>query len=375
MRLSFCARAMQFLLPFVLSSPRSGRIEGVLRTYSARTVMLLAGVLLLSACGKEPLYQEQGYVFGTLVDVSIYGEDEAKARAAVGDVMREFQRLHDMLHAWQPSELSELNAAFAKGERKSVSPELAAMLQDAARLSAQSGGLFNPAIGGLIEAWGFQADEFKPVQPDAEKIAALVRANPQMSDIVIEQGKAWSRNPAVRLDLGGYAKGYALDRAAVLLRGRGIHNALVNIGGNIFALGQHGKRPWRVGIQHPRKSGALASLELHDGEAIGTSGDYQRYFELDGKRYSHLIDPRSGWPVQGVQAVTILTRDPNAGLLSDASSKPLFLSGVDGWRAAARQMELPEAMLVDAEGGIHLTAALQKRLEFADKNIRAEVLP
>lgn len=338
-------------------------------------VLLLLAVLLLTACGKEPLYQEQGYVFGTLVDVSIYGEDEAQARAAVGEVMKEFQRLHGMLHAWQPSELSGLNAAFAKRGRKAVSPELAAMLQDAARLSAQSGGLFNPAIGGLIEAWGFQADEFKPVRPDAEKIAGLVKANPQMSDIVVEQGQAWSRNPAVRLDLGGYAKGYALDRAAALLRARGIRNALINIGGNILALGQHGKRPWRVGIQHPRKSGALASLDLHDGEAIGTSGDYQRYFELDGKRYCHLIDPRSGWPVQGVQAVTILTRGPHAGVLSDASSKPLFLSGVDGWREAARRMELPEAMLVDAQGGIHLTAALQKRLEFADKGMRAEVLP
>lgn len=367
--------------------------------------LVVAIVLLLSACGKEPLYHEQGYVFGTLVDVSIYGEDEAQARAAVGEVLQEFQRLHDRLHAWQPSELSELNAAFAKGEAKAVSPELAAMLRDSAQLSEQSDGLFNPFIGGLIGLWGFQSDEFKPLLPDAEKIAALVKANPRMADLVFlpspqrgegagERGATLgstlspspspasgrgevvsSRNEAVKLDLGGYAKGYALERAAELLRKRGMRNALVNIGGNIIALGQHGSRPWRVGIQHPRKSGALATLELRDGEAIGTSGDYQRYFELDGKRYCHLIDPRSGWPVQGVQAVTILTRGPNAGLLSDAASKPLFVAGKDGWRAAAQRMGLPEAMLVDAQGVIHLTAALQKRLEFADKNIDVEVLP
>lgn len=337
--------------------------------------LVVALVLLLAACGKEPLYHEQGYVFGTLVDVSIYGEDEAQARAAVGEVLREFQRLHDLLHAWQPSELSELNAAFAKGESKAVSPELAAMLRDAARLSEQSGGLFNPAIGGLIGLWGFQSDEFQPVLPDAEKIAALVKANPQMGDLVFDGDRVGSRNPAVQLDLGGYAKGYALDRAAELLRERGMHNALVNIGGNVMALGRHGDRPWRVGIQHPRKSGALATLELRDGEAVGTSGDYQRYFELDGRRYCHLIDPRSGDPVQGVQAVTILTRGPRAGLLSDAASKPLFVAGRDGWRAAAQRMELPEAMLVDGEGVIHLTAALRKRLEFADENIRVEVQP
>src|SRR3989338_6015879 len=322
-------------------------------------IIALAAALLLTACGKEPLYQEQGYVFGTLVDFSIYGEDEARARPAVNDVLQEFQRLHDMLHAWQPSELSALNAAFAKGENKAISPELETMLQDAARLSQQSQGTFNPAIGKLIELWGFHADEFKPVQPDETQVAQLVAGNPQMSDIVIEQGKARSSNPAVQLDLGGYAKG----------------NALINIGGNILALGRHGKRAWRVGIQHPRKSGALAMLELHDGEAIGTSGDYQRYFESGGKRYCHLIDPRSGYPVQGVQAVTVLTRGARAGVLSDVASKPLFIAGTSGWRVAARQMDLSEAMLVDAQGVIHLTAALQKRLEFTDKDARPEAAP
>ena len=201
------------------------------------------------------------------------------------------------------------------------------MLQDAARASAVSDGLFNPAIGGLIQAWGFQADDFKAVLPEQKKIAALVKANPQMSDLVIHSSEVASRNRSVKLDLGGYAKGYALDRAADILKQQGIHNALINIGGNVLALGTHGSRAWRVGIQHPRKPGPLATLELHDGEAIGTSGDYQRYFELDGKRYCHLIDPRTGYPVQGVEAVTILTHGEHAGLLSDAASKPLFISG------------------------------------------------
>jgi thiamine biosynthesis lipoprotein len=280
-----------------------------------------------------------------------------------------------MLHAWQPSELSELNAAFAKGESDAISAELVAILQDAAQLSQQSQGLFNPAIGGLVQLWGFHADEFKPVQPDEKQVAQWVAANPQMSDISIERGRAKSNNKFVQVDLGGYAKGYALDRAAELLRKRGIHNALINIGGNVLALGQHGNRPWRVGIQHPRKSGALATLDLHDGEAIGTSGDYQRYFMLGNVRYCHLINPRSGYPMQGVQAVTILTHGLKAGTLSDADSKPLFIAGTRGWRAAATQMGLSEAMLVDGQGNIHLTAELQKRLEFTDRNIHPEVEP
>ncbi|MDE2309705.1 MAG: FAD:protein FMN transferase, partial [Betaproteobacteria bacterium] len=326
------------------------------------------------------------------VEVSVYGEDEARARKAVTQVMQEFQRLHDLLHAWKPSALSDLNAAFARGESREVTPELAAMLKDAAQLSAQSDGLFNPAIGGLVRLWGFHADEYKAVLPDEKQLAALVAAKPQMSDITLSHpstssgqaepsptsgggGLVRSSNKAVLLDLGGYAKGYALDRAAELLKRQGIRNALVNIGGNVLALGSHGERAWRIGIQHPRKPGPIATLELHDGEAIGTSGDYQRYFEFGGKRYCHLIDPRNGRPVQGVQAVTILTHGAHAGVLSDASSKPLFISGSAGWRNAAQKMNLAEALLIDNDGTVHLTAAMQKRLEFMDSATIRKVEP
>ena len=331
-----------------------------------RSSLLLFLGLLLSACSKVPFYQEQGYVFGTLVEVTVYGTDEVRAKQGIADVMHEFQRLHDLLHAWKPSELSGLNTAIAQGKRQAVSPELAAMLQDAAKLSDQSEGLFNPTIGGLIQTWGFQADDFKAVLPDEKQITSFVKAKPQMSDLVISANEIRSTNRSVKLDLGGYAKGYALDRAASILKQQGINDALINIGGNVLALGSHGKRPWRVGIQHPRKPGALATLELRDGEAVGTSGDYQRYFEVNGRRYCHLIDPRNGHPVQGVQAVTIITHGARAGLLSDASSKPLFISGVAGWRNAANKTNLDEALLIDAEGIVHLTAAMQKRLEFTD---------
>ncbi len=348
-------------------SPRSALLPAL------PALMLL---LALAGCAREkPVYQEQGYVFGTLVEVTVYGEEDARARQAVAAVMHEFQRLQGMLHAWKPSELSDLNAAIAQGKGKEVSPELEAILVDAMQLSAQSGGLFNPSIGGLIRAWGFQADEFKAVLPEPGKIAALTRANPQMDDLVLEGHVVSSRNAAVQIDLGGYAKGYALDRAAAILRRMGVHDALINIGGNVLAMGAHGDRPWRVGIQHPRKPGPLATLDLADGEAIGSSGDYQRFFEVAGRRYCHLIDPRTGQPVQGVQAVTIITHGHWAGVLSDADSKPLFISGVQGWRQAARTMQVDEALLVDGAGKVHLTPAMQKKLEFTDKNTVTEVEP
>ncbi len=194
-----------------------------------------------------------------------------------------------------------------------------------------------------------------------------------MADLTINGTTVSSRNRAVQLDLGGYAKGYALDRAATLFRQRGIHNALINIGGNILALGTKGDRPWRVGIQHPREPRPLASLPLRDGEAIGTSGDYQRFFELDGTRYCHLLDPRSGMPARGTQAVTVLvTPRPGAGTLSDAASKPAYLGGPQ-WRAYTKRYGIEHALRVDADGRIEVSRALRDRLQF-EQGISATIV-
>jgi len=350
--------------------------HSALSTQHWLTAILMA--VSLTGCSKgEPLYQQQGFVFGTMVEVTIYGEPEERARRLSAQVFEDFDRLHHTFHAWKPGTLSRMNGIFAQSPSKAaIAPAAIPVIRDAARLSEMSGGLFNPAIGKLIKLWGFHSDEFVPVRPDPADIAKLVASNPRMSDIVIEGIEFYSKNPDVRLDLGGYAKGYALDLEASYLRSQGVKSALLNIGGNIMAIGRHGDRPWHVGIQHPRASGAIATLDLHDGEAIGTSGDYQRYFMLDGKRYCHIIDPRTGYPAQGVQAVTVvIPPGPLAGTLSDVASKPMFISGVAGWRRAAADMGVADAMLIDGQGQIHLTAAMARRVQFTDPKTAAQVVP
>ncbi len=345
------------------------------RTFQA--CLLLALVFsLLPACTKEPIYRQQSYVFGTLVEVTIWGENDARAQELIGKVLREFDRLHKELHAWQPSELTKVNDALAKGEAITTTPELAAILQDAAKLSAQSNGTFNPGIGKLIALWGFQSDDFKPIVPDAEKIKALVNAKPSMADLKFDGAKISSSNRDVKIDLGGYAKGYALDRAIEILKKEGTQNALINIGGNIIAMGERGNRPWRIGIQHPRKASAIAALDLYDGEAIGTSGDYQRYFEIGGKRYCHIINPTTGMPAEGVQSVSIVAKSgTQTGVLSDVASKPIFISGVEKWRDAARTMSIDLVLRVDNKGSADVTTLMSKRLTFDDKKLAVREVP
>ncbi|MDP2153570.1 MAG: FAD:protein FMN transferase [Methylotenera sp.] len=359
----------------------------------------LSIVLIVATCciaifgfivyNKPPLYHSQSYVFGTLVDISIYGEPEDRAKSLSNEIMQDFQHLHHQLHAWKPasenqiSELGALNLAFASQSKPiNISPLIVEILQDATKLSKQSNDLFNPTIGHLIGTWGFQADEFAATSIDNQKIAALIKANPTMDDIVVANNTAYSTNSSVKLDLGGYAKGYALDRAARYLRKQHVKHALINIGGNIIALGQHGDKPWRVGIQHPRKPSAIATLDLPDGWAIGTSGDYQRYFMLDGKRYCHIIDPRTGYPVDHTQAVTVLIppQAPDhsqAGVLSDVASKPIFIEPAENKPKIADAMGIKYLMVINQSSQVFVTPEMQNKLTWLDQDFkkRAHVQP
>jgi thiamine biosynthesis lipoprotein len=329
-----------------------------------RLVLLFALACLLAACARAPLHQQQAFVFGTRVEILIAGLSEAAARPAAAAVLREFDRLHRRYHAWQPSELSRLNQALAAGRTVSVTPEMAGLLAGAQRFSLLSEGLFDPGIGALIALWGFQSDDLPASLPDADALAAWRAAPAGVADLQLDELQVSSRNAGLALDFGGYLKGVALDRAASLLKAQGVHNALINIGGNVLALGSKNGERWRVGIQHPRQPGPLATVELDDGEAIGTSGDYQRYFEIDGRRYSHLLDPRSAQPVQHTQALSVLiSARPDAGTLSDVASKPLFIAGAD-WPRLARRLQLEQVLRVDAEGRVQVSRTLHARLAY-----------
>lgn len=340
-------------------------------------------VWLLAACGQPAPWRQESYVFGTRVELAITGVPEARARAAGNRVLQEFDRLHRTYHAWQPSELSALNEAIAAGRGHVVSAEFAAYIREAQAIAAAGEHLFDPGIGRLIALWGFHTDEIQPRLPDPAAVKALLAQHPSIADLRLEGNRVSSRNRSVALDFGGYLKGVALDRAAALLKQDGIAHALINIGGNVMALGSRdgktGGAAWRIGIQHPRPRGVggapLATLELRDGEAIGTSGDYHRYFEVAGSRYCHLLDPRTGFPATATQAVTVLMASgPGAGMRSDALSKPIFIAGRE-WRGMARKLGAEAVLRVGADGTVSATPAMQMRVRIEVPDLKLEVVP
>lgn len=346
--------------------------------HALRPTLLGLAVLVLTACARAPQpVKQESYVFGTRVEITAYDTDRGRAERAVAAALADLDALHNRLHAWKAgSEVVALNAAIARGQPYTVSADLAGLLRQSARYEALSDGLFSPAVGRLVALWGFHADTFAPVTPDATELARVVASRPRMADLTLDGKQVSSRNRDVAIDLGGIAKGWALDRVRASLKAAGVASALVNIGGNVIALGaKPDGSAWRVGIQHPRRNEAQAVVALADGEAIGTSGDYQRFFESGGKRHCHLIDPRDGSADCRMQSATVLVdAGPDAGLRSDATSKPLYLAGVDGAARYARAQSVDKVLLFDGRGEAWISPRLAARLEWLDQPPRIHTL-
>jgi thiamine biosynthesis lipoprotein len=333
--------------------------------YFVPRILLLFVVLIgFSACDSGPRdHQQTLLVFGTLLDIKAYTDNPAGFSAAVKELEQTFQMMHREWHAWKgDGELVRLNRAIARGEAMIVSPGLAELLRQAKDYAQRSEHLFNPAIGGLIAAWGFHSDE-PPGGPPPERdsIALLVDQSPTMTQLTFENNRILSSNPAVALDLGAFAKGYALNLAVRQLKQSGFPNTIVNAGGDLCVSGRHGDRPWAIGIRHPMGEGVIASVEVSDNECVLTSGNYERYREYQGIRYAHIIDPRTGYPVEHVASATVISKN---GGLADAAATALSVAGPRQWQRTASAMGVDQVMLVDEQGGVHLSPAMRQRVEF-----------
>jgi len=331
----------------------------------------LGGFLLpMVGCSRPaPAVEERMYVFGTMVDLAVAGADRDQAERAIRSVTARFLQMHHDWHAWKPGALVELNRAIARGKRVKTDPSVIDLIRGGTAVWRASEGLFNPAIGALVGLWGFHADEMPTGDlPAPERVDSFLRRPPGMDDITIDGLEVSSANPLVQLDFGGYAKGVALDWALDALGQAGCENAIVNLGGNLAAMGRRGARPWHIGVRHPQGDGVIAAVETRGREAVVTSGSYERYRESGGVRYPHIIDPRTGYPSQHVASATVI--DGNAGL-ADAAATALVIAGMKQWPAIARGMGVHQAMVIDYEGNVQLSEAMMERARFVGPKPRS----
>lgn len=342
-----------------------------LRTWFA---LLLLSAAIVSGC-RDDGHRQQATIsaFGTLVEITARDTDTARFEQVAAAIDREFQAMHRRWHAWEPGLLDDINQAIAEGRSLQLPPEVARLIEQARRLERASEGLFNPAIGGLLELWGFHTDE--PAEgppPKAEAIARLVAQAPSLNDLSIDQGRISSRNRAVQLDFGAFVKGHAVEQALAMLAADGIEHAIVNAGGDVGVLGRRRQGRWRVGIRHPDGRGGrlLAGLEVDSGEFVFTSGNYLRYRAIDGIRRGHIIDPRSGYPADQVVSVTVIHR---RGAEADAAATALAVAGAGEWPRLAAALGVRDVLRVDADGTVWMTPGMQERIRFVEQPVRIEI--
>ena len=297
---------------------------------------------------------------GATLRVAAWTADAGRARAAIEAVFAEFERLESLMSVWRDgSDIRRLNEAAGR-RPVPVSPEVREVLAIARQMSEWTGGKFDVTFAALSDLWKFDHDQDNRIPDAAEVQARLPLIDYRALEVDDRAGTAFLRREGMRAHLGGIGKGYAIDRAAAMLRARGFRDFLIQAGGDMYVGGLNNDRPWRLGIQDPRGPAGrtFALIDLSDG-TFSTSGDYERAFVKDGRRYHHIIDPRTGEPAGGCRSVTIVA---DRAVIADGLSTGIFLLGPDEGMKLVRRLPHVDAVIVTAANQVLITPGLKDRL-------------
>jgi FAD:protein FMN transferase len=334
--------------------------------WSALFVALAAGLLLPSCRQGGPAVRKQTRL---MMDTYVTISAVAPGPQAGAGIDSAFVRLEQISHKFNHLDSASPLYAFNERDVPITDPEIIHVLAAAQRISVLSGGAFDVTVEPLVRLWGFyDSCPALPVQRQIDSCLKLVG----YQNIVIGEGRVTKKNPGTRIDLGGIAKGFGLAEAARALRQAGVDSALIDLGGDVYAIGRKGDQPWKVGIRNPRGDGVVGVVALHNLAAV-TSGDYERYFwGPDSVRYCHILDPHTGWPARGFSSTTVLMRDP---LLAQGFSKVLFILGPDALKLADSTDHFEAVLITDSMKAITsagLAGAIDLKLKDAARQVETK---
>ncbi|MCB2211315.1 FAD:protein FMN transferase [bacterium] len=310
-------------------------------------LLLLPLLLLVAGCSNLPM-EETRSLMGTQVIITVqdYDRDRLNSEQAETVIDRAFEEINRIENLCRWRQLKKLNS-WAGFQPSAVGSELIALIDHAYLLAEDTGGAFRPDLGPLTRLWSVGTDSARiPVYWEIEEAQDIIR---QTEFTVIDTSMARLDPSGAALDLGGVAKGYAVDRACEVLKQHGITAAMVWAGGDLKVFGDKPDgEPWRIAVRHPRNPEEFAAvLELHEDVAVATSGDYERYFEIDGGRYHHIIDPETGYP--GINSISATVVTENC-VDADAYATALFIIGPEQGLLLAESFGLA-AMIMNEKGG------------------------
>ena len=328
-------------------------------TYRLFLVLMMgSGCVGLSPGSPSVVVKRTQMHMGTLVSITAVAPTDQAAHNAINAGFQEVKRLEQLLSTWIPSsELSLVNAS-AGIRPVPVSPETWRVVQRARQAADMTGGGFNIAIGPAVDVWRVTESQRIPTESELDALRPLVDL--QAVHVDVWEQTIYLEKTGMRIDVGGIGKGYAADQAVAALRRAGAVAGVVALSGDIKTFGQlPGGRKFPVGIQHPRKEGeVLVYIDLED-EAISTAGDYERFFEHDGVRYHHILDPKTLQPARGCQSVTVIAKE---GVWADGLDTGIFVMGPERGMELVEQLPDVEAIIVDHDGHMLVSSGLKPRI-------------
>lgn len=317
--------------------------------------------LIVSGCAQlssEKPYKESRFLMDTLIEITAYGP---QGQVAVKDAFSEFERMYALANQYDPnSQVSKVNQA-AGSNKVVVDDDILAMVEESCQLADKLDGAFDVTIGPLVDLWGIgKKGEYVPADSEIAKVLPLV--NYKLIELDKVNKTLYLPQKGMQLDLGGIAKGYAVDKAIAKLQAAGIKSALINAGGTVRVVGSRPDgKPWRIGVQDPRKAdGVSAKLELAGWDTMETSGDYQRFMMKDDVRYAHIFDPRTGKQPRDMAAVTMIMNNASQG---DIFSTALLVLGVERSKELLKQFPGVEAIFITLDGKVITTPGLAGKVE------------
>ena len=334
----------------------------------AASALAVSGVLAAAACKGTPpqappahLLERAHLTMGTEIHVTAWTADDVRAQAAFSAVFGEFDRLDALMSVWKDgSDILRLNGA-AGDHAVAVSPDTREVLKAARQVSEWTDGRFDVTFAALSGLWKFDHQDEDDTVPDRREVEKrLPLINYRDLEVDDRAGTAFLKRKGMRVNLGGIGKGYAVDRSVDILRRSGLRDFLIQAGGDMYVSGTRGDRPWRVGIRDPRGPAdrSFAMLDLTDG-TFSTSGDYERFFIKDGRRYHHIIDPGSGEPARLCRSVTLVT---DRAVIADALAKGVFILGPDAGMALIERTPGVQGVIVSAKNELVISSGLRGKL-------------
>lgn len=320
-------------------------------------------LLVTATAAQTASYSESRLVMGSAFTLTAVAADEAAARQAVEAGFEEAVRIERLISSWDPqSETAAVNRMAGIAPVK-VSRELFDLIYRSKKVSELTGGLFDVSFASIDRLWRF--DGTLTTLPDSAEVARSV-ALIDYRNIALNRDSltVFLRHAGMKIGFGAIGKGYAANRCKAVMQNLGIESGVVNAGGDLIAWGsQSGGKPWTIGIADPeRQDHALSWLEI-GGMAVVTSGDYERFVEIDGRRFAHIINPKTGWPAQGLRSVTIICPDAE---LADALATAVFLMGSDQGIRFVNTLAQVECLLVDDAGRLHASDGVNLYLQEID---------